>query len=121
MKRIVMAIAALAALGFASGCGGDPVKRMLGDPATRAKVMDGIAADPTYTREAADRLMMEDSTRVLVFERALGNGESRKALIVSVARDQVLVDGVIQFAVQDSASRAHVMTLFKGIQMAESK
>jgi len=51
----------------------------------------------------------------------MGMGEARQALLVDVARDRVLLDGVIQFAVQDTAMRGHILTLFKGMQMAGAK
>ena len=120
MKRPLL----LAAMGLlclaALGCG-DAVTRMLSDPTSRAKLMEVIAHDPALTREMADRLLAEDSTRARVFERVLVNGEARQALLVSVARDPMLLDGVIQFAVQESVMRAHMMTLFKGMQMAGAK
>ena len=111
-----MGLLCLAAL----GCG-DATTRMLADPAARAKLMQGIGHDAALTREMTDRLIAEDSTRAWVFERVLGNGEARQALLVSVARDRVLLDGVIQFAVQDTAMRGHILTLFKGMQMAGAK
>ena len=120
MKRILL-LAALGALGLASlGCG-DPVHRMLADPASRSKLFQAIGADSTLTRELADRLLVEDPSRSLVFERLLAIGEARQALLVEVARDRMLLDGVIQFAVQDTAMRGHVLTLFKGMQMAGAK
>ncbi len=102
------------------GCG-DAVHRMLADPATRSKLFEAIGADSLLTREAADRLLGEDASRSLVFERLLGMGEARQALLVDVARDRMLLDGVIQFAVQDTAMRGHILTLFKGMQMAGAK
>ena len=120
MKRILLLVA-LGALSLALvGCG-DPVHRMLADPASRAKLFEAIGADSTLTRELADRLLVEDPSRSLVFERLLAIGEARQALLVAVARDRMLLDGVIQFAVQDTAMRGHVLTLFKGMQMAGAK
>ena len=120
MKRTLL-IAAGALLGLAApGCG-DAVHRMLADPTTRARLFQAVGADSALTREVADRLLAEDGTRGLVFERLLGMGEARQALLVDVARDRVLLDGVIQFAVQDTAMRSHILTLFKGMQMAGAK
>ena len=120
MKRMLtIAIVGLLSLA-ASGCG-DAVHRMLADPASRAKLLQAIAADSSLTREAADRLLAEDPSRALVFERLLGMGEARQALLVDVARDRVMLDGVIQFAVQDPAMRDHIHTLFKGMQMEGAK
>ena len=120
MKRMLpIAIAGLLGLA-ASGCG-DAVHRMLADPASRSKLFQAIAADSSLTREASDRLLAEDPSRALVFERLLAIGEARQALLVEVARDRMMLDGVIQFAVQDTAMRGHILTLFKGMQMAGAK
>jgi hypothetical protein len=120
MRRIQL-LAAVGVLSLAAmGCG-DAVHRMLADPASRSKLFQAIGADSTLTRELADRLLAEDATRSLVFERLLAIGEARQALLVDVARDRMLLDGVIQFAVQDTAMRGHILTLFKGMQMAGAK
>ena len=116
-----LTLVAVMLLGIAgSGCG-DAVHRMLADPTSRAKLLEAVVADSSWTREAADRLLAEDPSRSLVFERLMGMGEARQALLVDVARDRVLLDGVIQFAVQDTAMRGHILTLFKGMQMAGAK
>src|SRR5690242_7390585 len=118
--RNLLIIAGVAAVVAVAGCG-DPVHRMLSDPATRAKVFAQIVADSSLTREAADQLIGNDTARALLWERALGNGTARQHLLTEVARDRTLLDGVIQFAVQDTAMRGHVLTLFKGMQMAGAK
>jgi len=120
MKRILLLVAVAALSLPLSGCG-EAVKRMLADPESRAKILDAIVADSTLTRETADRLLGSETTRALLFERVLANGQTRQALVVDVARDQMLLDGVIQFAVQDSSTRRHILTLFKGMQMAGAK
>jgi len=120
MKRFLLLVVAVA-LGLPGlGCG-DPVHRMLADPASRSKLFQAIGADSTLTRELSDRLLAEEGSRSLLYERLLGMGEARQALLVDVARDRVLLDGVIQFAVQDTAMRGHILTLFKGMQMAGAK
>ena len=120
MKGFLLLAAAAAMSLSGLGCG-DPVHRMLADPASRSKLFQAIGADSSLTRELSDRLLAEDGTRALLYERLLGMGEARQALLVDVARDRVLLDGVIQFAVQDSAMRGHILTLFKGMQMAGAK
>ena len=120
MKPFLL-LTAVAALGLSLlGCG-EAAKRMLADPESRAKIIERIGADSTLAREMADRLLGAGDTRSLLFERVLANGEARQALLVDVARDQMLLDGVIQFAVQDSSSRRHILTLFKGMQMAGAR
>ena len=118
--RNVLMIAGVAAVLAVAGCG-DPVHRMLSDPATRAKVFAQIVADSSLTREAADQLIAGETTRVELFDRVLANGPARQAMLIAVARDPMLLDGVLQFAVQDSSMRKHVMTLFKGMQITGAK
>ena len=38
-------------------------------------------------------------------------------MLSRVARDRTLMDGAINFGVQDSSMRDHVMTLVKGMEM----
>jgi len=119
MRHLVML--AISVLGLAlPGCG-DAIKRMLADPSSRARLMDGIGGDSSLTGEMIEHLLSADGSRAIVFEHVLANGQARQALLVEVARDQMLLDGVIQFAVQDSPSRTHILTLFKGMQMTGAK
>ena len=111
---------ALALALAASGCG-DAVHRMLADPATRARLLERVAADSALASDAADHLIGSDGSRRVLFERVLASGEARQALLIEVARDPTLLDGVIQFAVQDTTMRRHILTLFKGMQMAGAK
>lgn len=118
--RNLLVIGGVAAVLAVAGCG-DPVHRMLADPATRAKVLAGIVADTSLVRETADQLLAGDATRSALFERVLANGPARQGMLIEVARDPMLLDGVIQFAVQDTSMRRHMMTLFKGMQMVGAK
>jgi len=36
-----------------------------------------------------------------------------------MAKDQTMVDGILNVAAQDPGMRGHIMTLFKGMQMAK--
>ncbi len=118
--RRVLVVGGCAGVLALAGCG-DAVHRMLSDPAMRGHLFAAIVADSSLTREAADQLLANDTARALLWERALGNGAARQHLLTEVARDRTLLDGVIQFAVQDTAMRGHVLTLFKGMQMAGAK
>ena len=118
--RKLLVMGGVAATLAVAGCG-DAVHRMLADPLTRGKVFAQIVADTALTREAADQLIGGETTRAELFDRVLANGPARQAMLIAVARDPMLLDGVLQFAVQDSSMRKHVMTLFKGMQIAGAK
>jgi hypothetical protein len=111
-------MAGIAALGGALvvGCAGDVSKRLVSDAAFQSSVMEAIAANPDLAGTMLDRLLAGE-TRALVMERVLANGGAVQGLMTRVAQDQTILDGVINLAVQDSAMRAHVLTLFKGMQM----
>jgi len=98
------------------GCAGDVSKRLVSDAAFQASVMEAIAANPDLAGTMVDRLLAGES-RALVMERVLANSGTVQELMTKVAQDQSILDGVINLAVQDTAMRAHVLTLFKGMQM----
>ena len=109
---------AVLALALATGCGGDMVKQLLSNPELQGKVMDAISANSGMAGQMVDRLLANDSTRTLVMEKMLANGGAAQAMMAAVAKDQTMMDGVIGLAVQDSGMKAHVLALFKGMQMA---
>ena len=121
MRRSWGRMAGIAALtgALAMGCSGDVSKRLVSDPAFQASVMEAIAANPDLATAMVDR-MLAGETRELVMERVLASSGAVQGLMTKVAQDQTILDGVINLAVQDSAMRAHVLTLFKGMQMMRS-
>src|SRR5437667_319244 len=85
MRNVFML--AVSVLGLAlPGCG-DAVKRMLADPSSRARLMDGIGGDSSLTGEMIERLLTADGSRAIVFEHVLANGQARQAAPVEVAGD----------------------------------
>ncbi|HEY2955283.1 MAG TPA: hypothetical protein VGK89_08550 [Candidatus Eisenbacteria bacterium] len=102
------------------GCAGDLSKRLATDTAFQAAVMDAIASNPELASRMADRLMGGES-HALVMERVLANGPTVQGLMAKVAQDQTVLDGVLNLAVQDSAMRAHILTLFEGMRMMKGR
>lgn len=120
MNRMGMVVlVAAACVVLLSGC--DVSKRLESDPAMRARIMDTIAAHAEMSSEMIQKLMANDATRALLVDGVMRNGPTMQALMGRMVRDASAVDGIIGTAVQDSAMREHVLTLFKGIQMAERK
>ena len=113
---VVLAMCAMAA----GGCG-NPVDRLLATDAQRARLWAAIAARPQLSQELVDYLVSTDSTRSALIDRLLVNGGARQVVLTRVAQDRALMDGTIHFAVQDSSMRDHVMTLFRGMQMASGQ
>jgi len=116
-ERIRVGIAMAVAL-FLFGCGGDIGTMIEKNRAMRDQIMTAIAKNPEMAGAMTDQLLASDSTRTLVIDRLMANGGARQAIMASIGHDQTMIDGVIAFAVQDSAMKAHVLTLLKGVEMA---
>jgi hypothetical protein len=115
MRATTLAVVTLATLGLA-GCG-DPVDRFLARGERRDRVVEAIAAHPEVAPAVIDRMLASDSTRALLIGRIVASGDGRQALLIEVARDRSLLDGTIQFAMQDPETRGHMLTLLRGMQM----
>ena len=119
-KWTVVLVAAVCAV-LALGCAGDIGKQVMASPELQGKVMDMISASPTTAGGMVDRLLGSDSTRALVIERLVSSAGGAQAVMEAVAKNQTLMDGALNLAMQDPAMKEHVMTLFKGMRMAGAK
>jgi hypothetical protein len=116
MKRALVVSVTVVTMMVMAGCG-DPISRMLGTDSTRALLLDRIASRADVATDVVNRLLAADSTRALLLDRVMADGETRQAVLTLVAKDRTLMDGAINFAVQDSSMRDHLMTLVKGMEM----
>jgi hypothetical protein len=114
LARLVI-LSAGAALLF--GCSANPVKMMQSNEAVRTQVMTAIAGDSTMVGSMTDALLNAGPAREILLDKVMGSGEAMQAVMGKIARDPAAVDGIVGLAVQDSAMKAHLMTLLKGIQM----
>jgi hypothetical protein len=112
--------AALAAVAIVAGCG-DAVDRVVANDAQRVALWDRVVARPELTDEIIDRMLAADSTRARLLGRVLVHGAARQDLLMMAGRDRSLLEGAIQFAVQDSSGRDHLMTLFRGMEMTSMR
>lgn len=119
MTRIRM-LAVVSLCMLLTGCG-DPVERLLASSDSRTMLWNQVASNADLSGQLVDRLLATDSTRTGMLDRLLANGEARQVLLARVATDRTLLDGTIHFAVQDSSMRDHLMTLFKGMEMARGR
>ncbi len=115
----------LACIGFAAvlaaGCAGDISKQLVSDPNLQEKILGTISANEGLAGQMADRLLAGDGTRAMLVEKLMGNGDAAQGVMLAVAKNSSMLDGVIGLAVQDSSTRDRLMTLFKGMQMAGAK
>ena len=120
MKRTmlnVLAVTGTAAL--LAGCGGDMAQQLRDNPALQATVMDAIAENAAMSDQMMDRLLSSDSTRALVLGKVTGDGAAMQDMMATIARDQTMIDGVLNFAVQDTVMKSHLMGVLQGMKMME--
>jgi hypothetical protein len=103
-----------------SGCG-NAVDRLLASESLRTALWNRVAGSPELAGQVVDRLLSADSTRTAMLDRIMASGGARQRLLAMIATDRTLMDGAINFAVQDSSMRDHLVTLVKGMEMVGSK
>jgi hypothetical protein len=120
-KSIWIVLAALACVLALAGCAREPGQAVMSDPALMGKVMDMIAADSTTAAGMAERLVGNEQARTAMVQQLVSSAGGAQLVMETVGRDQTLIDGALNQAMQDPAMRAHVITLFKGMQMAGAR
>ncbi len=116
-RRFTTFVLLLSALIIMAGCGGDMVKSVLENESMKAKLMDAIAGNGEVSGQLLDKLMADEGTRTMLMDKILGNGDVMQGLMGRIAKDQTMVDGILNFAVQDSAMKSHLMSVLQGMQM----
>jgi hypothetical protein len=111
------ALAALVMILAIAGCG-SPVDQVVKSDDLRGQMMEKITGDPAMAVDVLQRLLGSEESQGIVLDQVMGNSDALQALMARMAKDQTMVDGILNVAVQDSAMRVHVMTLFQGMQMA---
>ena len=86
-----------------------------------AKEKDPKERDWDREMREVDKLLASDTTRTMLVDKLMANSGAAQGLMTAMAKNSSMLDGVIGLAVQDSSMKAHVMTLFKGMQMAAMK
>ena len=115
-KRIGRTLVMMGAL-MVTGCMGDVAREVTTNVQVRERVMDAIARDGTLAVAMTQRLLAQDSLRVGVVETVLKDSPSAQYILERIGHNPDAVDLVLQAALADSANRAHVLTLMKGVQL----
>ena len=118
MKLRGIGVAAVCVM-LAGGCATDMKSKLASDEKFSADVMTAYRSDGTLAARMVDNLLGSDSTRGVVIDRIMANGEASQTLMMRTARDRNMMNGVIALAVADSGMRNHVLTLLKGIEIGD--
>ena len=120
IRKTVLALVAVA-LVAAGGCGTDVARQILTNEQLRGQVLDVIGSHRDLAMQVVDKIVGSDSLRAGVVDHLLHNDSVAKQVIVTIATNPDAMDMVLGAAVRDSAMKAHVLTLMKGVQMANAK
>jgi len=116
---MVRVLAFTGAVTLLASCAGDMASRLRSDPALQATVMDAISGSAPMADQMVSRLMSSDSTRALVLDRVMADGAAAQAVMGRIARDQTMIDGILNLAVQDTVMKSHLLGVLQGIKMAQ--
>jgi len=119
-SRLIRTVALAGLLiALVAGCGGDPVQKMVNDPATRARLVDLMVQDPVIAETLATRLLGSGESRTMLLNHALADGASSQEMMLRVSKDPAFMSGAIGLGMQDPVMKDQLLTLLKGIQMAQ--
>ena len=62
-------------------------------------------------------MLAGDSTRTVVIEKVMADGPAMQEMMSAIAKDQTVVDGILNLAVQDSMMKSHLMGVLQGMNM----
>lgn len=117
-RKVALVILIAFSAATLSGCAGDPVKMMMSNPEMQTKIMDAIVASPEMSGKLVDQLLGNEEMRAMLLDKVMASSDAAQTIMGRVAKDQMMIDGILNTAAQDSTMREHLMTLFKGMQMA---
>ncbi len=108
------------ALGLA-GCGGGDVAGQLGtNQQLRDQVMGVIAGNADLGVLMEQKLLANDSLRTKVVDAMLQDTNASQYVLYRIATNKAAVDLILQAAVADSAMREHIISVVKGVEMAQA-
>jgi len=108
------------ALTFA-GCAGnaDLGKQIATNQQMREQAMNAIAANADLAVVMQQKLLANDSLRTRLVDTVLQDANASQYVLFRIATNQAAMDLVLRGAVADSSMREHVLTLMKGVEMAQ--
>lgn len=121
MKPHVIAVSfTLAAALAMGGCGGkNMASQLASNEQMRNEVMSAITSNPELAVIMQEKLLASDSLRTRIVDTVLHDTNSSQYVLYRVATNQDAMDLVLKAAVADSSMRTHVLTLLKGVEMAQ--
>lgn len=121
MKRSMRMLLVAGTVAMLAGCSGDMTQALVKSPEMQAKVMDLITQNAPMAGQMVDKLLGSDATRAMVMEKIMGSGDAMQGMMANMAKNETMVDGILNVAVQDSVMRSHVMGVLEGMKMAAKK
>ena len=112
----------IAATLMLSGCAGntDLGKQIATNQQVRDQAMSAIAGNADLAVVMQQKLLANDSLRTRLVDTVLQDANASQYVLYRIATNQAAMDLVLRGAVADSSMRQHVLTLMKGVEMAQN-
>ena len=105
-----------------AGCAGnaDLGKQIASNQQMRDQAMTAIAGNAELAVAMQQKLLANDSLRTRVVDTMLQDANASQYVLYRIATNQAAMDLVLRGAIADSSMRQHVLTLMKGVEMAQT-
>lgn len=117
-SKLTLLTAALALTGCAGNA--DLGKQIASNQQMRDQAMTAIAGNAELAVTMQQKLLANDSLRTRIVDTVLQDGNASQYVLYRIATNQAAMDLVLRGAVADSSMRQHVLTVMKGVEMAQA-
>lgn len=121
-KSMLLKLSLIAAALTFAGCAGkaDLGKQIATNQEIREQAMDAIAGNADLAVVMQQKLLANDSLRTRVVDTVLQDANAAQYVLYRIGTNQAAMDLVLRGAVADRSMREHVLTLMKGVEMAQA-
>ena len=121
-KSMLLKLSLIAAALTFAGCAGkaDLGKQIATNQEIREQAMDAIAGNADLAVVMQQKLLANDSLRTRVVDTVLQDANAAQYVLYRIGTNQAAMDLVLRGAVADRSMREHVLTLMKGVEMAQT-
>ena len=121
-KSMLLKLSLIAAALTFAGCArkADLGKQIATNQEIREQAMDAIAGNADLAVVMQQKLLANDSLRTRVVDTVLQDANAAQYVLYRIGTNQAAMDLVLRGAVADRSMREHVLTLMKGVEMAQT-
>lgn len=121
-NRMLSKLSLAAAVLALAGCAGkaDLGKQITTNEQMRDQAMTAIAGNIDLAVVMQQKLLANDSLRTRIVDTVLQDADASQYVLYRIATNQAAMDLVLRGAIADSSMRQHVLSVMKGVEMAQA-